>query len=353
MNILVLCSNSATEASMRFRVLQFIKPLLEAGHRCRVSSFFPDNSQGWGRRVAAGFLTRIADVARARRVDRILVHREIMPLGLNGYVRFMPSHIPLVYDFDDAVHLASQSGWRGWLARPRSTDLLVTRADLVLAGNSSLAEYAGDFNDNVRVVPTVVDTDRFQPRQNAATAPVPVLGWVGSPSTARYLDMLVPALAAVRREIPFRLRIVGAGRDFQVPGVETDNLSWRLEEEVEAFQAIDIGLYPLHDDPWARGKCGFKAIQYMACGIPFVVTPVGVVADIVRPGVDGLWADSTEQWISGLRTLLQSPELCARLAASGRQRVVDAYSVAAHRVDWISALENVRVRPRGSARLPR
>lgn len=338
MKTLFLCSNPRTEASMRFRVLQFLEPLERAGHQSIVSSFFDEKPRGWGTRVALGFARRARDLGIARTVDRIFVHREAFPLSLNAYARALRTATPLIFDFDDAVHLPV-GGWRGRLARPASTGGLIARADLVFAGNDYLAEYAARHSRHVRIVPTVVDTGRFAPGPRP-TRHKPVIGWVGSPSTARYLEPLLPVLDLLGREHSFTLRIVGAGRAFRLEHVEVENRPWTLGTEVTAFQDLDIGLYPLMDDAWSRGKCGFKAIQYMACGVPFVVTPVGVVAQIVRDGTDGLWAQSEDEWAERLTALLREPSLRARLAAEGRGRAVGRYSVAALAPAWIHSLEN-------------
>lgn len=337
MKILFLCSNPRTEASMRFRVLQFLGPLERAGHEVVVSSFFDEVRRNWGTRVAFGFARRARDLAVALTADRIFVHREAFPLSLNAYARAFRSDCPLVFDFDDAVHLAV-GGWRGRLARPKSTGGLISRADLVFAGNEYLAEYATKYSRHVRIVPTVVDTDRFEPRPRPPVAK-PVIGWVGSPSTARYLEALLPILDDLGREHAFTLRVVGAGRPFELSHVEVDNQPWTLEGEVSAFQDLDIGVYPLLDDAWSRGKCGFKAIQYMACGVPFVVAPVGVVSTIVRDGVDGFWARSESEWKDRLIALLRDPDLRARLVADGRARAVAHYSVSALAPMWVHALE--------------
>lgn len=338
MKTLFLCSNPRIEASMRFRVLQFVAPLERAGHEAVVSSFFDEQPRSWAARVALGILRRGRDLAAARTVDRVFVHREAFPLSLNAYARALRADTPLIFDFDDAVHLQS-GGWRGRLARPESTGRLISRAALVFAGNEYLAEYASKHSRHVRIVPTVVDTDRFAPTKRARAAK-PIIGWVGSPSTARYLDPLLPLLDALGREHAFKLRIVGAGRQFQLEHVEVENLPWTLEGEVSAFQDLDIGIYPLVDDAWSRGKCGFKAIQYMACGVPFVVAPVGAVTDIVRDGMDGLWARTPREWTERLTALLRDRDLGSRLASEGRQRAIARYSVSALAPAWINALEH-------------
>ena len=345
MKVLLLCTNPRVEPSMRFRLLQFLEPLRAAGHEVTLSTFFerrPPGFAGYPWLAVRGIGHRAVDLLRARQVDRFVVHREIMPMSFNQYVHLLPKGTELIYDFDDSVFMhTSSSGWRSRLAQPESTRLLVERAAVTYAGNEYLAEYARKFCSNVRIVPTVLDTDRFAPAAKPTRAK-PLVGWVGSPSTAKYLDLVLPALEQVAKHTPFTLRLVGAGRDFSVPGVEVDNRAWREDEEVGAFQELDVGLYPLVDDAWSRGKCGFKAIQYMSCGVPFAVSPVGVIQEMVRDGVDGLWAQTSSQWVDTVTTLLTEVSLRERLVASARARAVEKYSVRALAPEWIRGIENPR-----------
>jgi glycosyltransferase involved in cell wall biosynthesis len=254
----------------------------------------------------------------------------------------LPRSTELIYDLDDAVFMrTAHEGWRSRVAQPELTRLLVQRAAVTYAGNEYLAEYARRFCSNVRIVPTVLDTERFAPAPKVLRAK-PLVGWVGSPSTSKYLERVMPALEQLAKRAQFTLRLVGAGRDFSVPNVEVDNRPWREEDEVREFQELDVGLYPLFDDAWSRGKCGFKAIQYMSCGVPFVVSPVGVIQEMVRDGVDGLWATSTAQWVDRLGALLTDPSLRDRLVRSARERAVEKYSVRALAPQWVHGIENPR-----------
>jgi len=226
MRVLFLCTNPRIEASMRFRLLQFVEPLRQAGHDVTVSTFFDESQEGYVRRIMSGVARRAGDLVRASNADRIVVHREIMPLSLNRYLHLLPKRAKLIFDFDDAVFLPRIGpGWRERIARPRSTRLLIERAALTYAGNEFLATYARQFSNNVRTVPTVLDTGRFEPAPRPLRAK-PVIGWVGSPATAPYLDLITPALAEVARQTPFSLKIVGAGRDFSIPNVHVENCNW-------------------------------------------------------------------------------------------------------------------------------
>jgi glycosyltransferase involved in cell wall biosynthesis len=194
-------------------------------------------------------------------------------------------------------------------------------------GNSYLLDYAKQFNSEVTIAPTSIDTDRYHPRLRRPTkGNVPVIGWTGSYSTYQHLKTAAPALKRLAEDCDFRLLVIGAG-DPRIPGVETEVRPWRAESEVEDIAGIDIGIMPLPDDPWSRGKCGLKALQYMALGIPAVVSPVGVNSEIVSDGKSGYLASSTEDWVICLSKLINDQRLRDRLGQAARITVEQRYSV--------------------------
>lgn len=205
-------------------------------------------------------------------------------------------------------------------------------ADIVLPGNEFLGDFArGAISGHsppgkIRVLPTVVDTKLFKP--GAGQVPdVPVVGWVGSHSTLPYLLECRPALVELASRLSYRLRIVSNEPPPPMPGVDVEFVRWHPDVEVSVFHGLSVGLYPLHDDHWSRGKCGFKAIQYSACGIPVVASPVGVVRDIVAPEETGLWAESHREWCDQIERIIRDPGLGARMGAQGRAYIEDRYSV--------------------------
>src|SRR5262249_4834882 len=154
-------------------------------------------------------------------------------------------------------------------------------------------------NGNTVVLPTVVDTHRYQVDRSRRDTGTFTIGWIGSPSTAPYLQRIVEPLALLGREAPTRLIVIGAPRP-AVPGVEVIQRQWREDEEITSINEFDVGVMPLPDEPWARGKCAFKLIQYMACGVPAVASPVGANLDVVAQETGFLAADADE-WVSALR----------------------------------------------------
>jgi glycosyltransferase involved in cell wall biosynthesis len=202
-------------------------------------------------------------------------------------------------------------------------------AHTVVAGNAYLADYARRAGaKRIEVIPTVIDLGRYRVKDADHIGKQPevafIIGWIGSPSTARYLRDIAPALAEVCREGRARVRLIGSGQ-IELPGVPVEVLPWREDTEVDEICGFDVGIMPLPDEPWARGKCGFKLIQYMACGLPVVASPVGVNSEIVEDGVNGFLAQDTLEWVVALERLIAAAELRHRLGAAGRAKVGARY----------------------------
>jgi glycosyltransferase involved in cell wall biosynthesis len=329
-------------AGCRFRVAQFAPYLASEGIDLTIVPFYTREffdlvyQPGRSFRKALWFLRqtagRLATVLRAGRYDVILIYREALPIGPPIIEAALAlTGTPLVYDFDDAVFLPNTSEANRWVAAlkyPQKIASIIGRCERVIAGNEYLASYARRYNRAVHVIPTSVDTDVFVPR---ATAPLPgvrpVVGWIGTPTTAGYLAPLRATLTDLGQKHDFSFRIGGAGRRETMPGVAIDNVPWSLDKEVELFNTCDIGVYPLPDDDWAQGKCGFKAIQFMACGVPVVASPVGVNREIIRDGENGFLAASPAEWREKIERLLVDPALRARLGAAGRETITQRYSL--------------------------
>jgi glycosyltransferase involved in cell wall biosynthesis len=287
-------------------------------------------------------LSRLGDTVAAGRADVLLVQREAMMFG-PPVVEWLAAHVgrcPMVLDLDDATYVKYISSRYGRLASALKwfgkTDDLIRRAKVVTCGNRSIAEYVTSKGRRAVIIPTVVDTERFRPADSKPEADgTPVLGWIGTYSTYPYLEEIFPAIQRLARNYRFRLKVVGAGRDqISLPGVDVLSLDWSLEREIEDFQSLDIGLYPintrLYASQWAVGKSGFKAIQYMAVGIPYVVTPVGACAEIGEPSVTHLFASTEDEWYAALESLLTDRERRERMGRRGRLHATEHYNVPAH-----------------------
>jgi glycosyltransferase involved in cell wall biosynthesis len=280
---------------------------------------------------------RLDSLRDAAEADVILVYREMFPLGPPLLERLLSlrSKPPIVYDFDDAIFLPSVSEANrlvGVLKYPQKVASIIRYSRHVIAGNAYLADYARRFNPSVTIIPTSVDTDRFVPAADAgwqhgsAGGREPIVGWIGSPTTAAYLGALVPVLRRVRRGHAFTLRVSGNTGPVRIPDVTVHNVPWSLDGEVDLFNTCDVGVYPLTDDEWSKGKCGFKAIEFMACGVPVVAAAVGVNREIIQDGENGFLAATEDEWVQKIARLLSDRELRQRFAVAGRRTIEERYS---------------------------
>jgi glycosyltransferase involved in cell wall biosynthesis len=278
--------------------------------------------------IGRQFAARTRLVRRARDFDAAYVFREASPLGPAIFERYLHRiGLPYVYDFDDAVFVPYRSPSNGYLSLlkyPPKTRTACRKAAHVMAGNGYLADYARRFNPNVSIVPTTIDLSTYRVPARAPGSNPPVIGWTGSHSTVQHLETLLPALERLARTRRFRLRVIGAP-DFRADGLDVDVRPWRAATEVDDLTGIDIGVMPLPDDAWTRGKCGAKALQYMGLAIPTVCSPVGVNVEIVDHGRNGLLAATEDEWVARLTELLESFELRQRLGTAGRLTVVERF----------------------------
>jgi glycosyltransferase involved in cell wall biosynthesis len=276
--------------------------------------------------VLAGLARRLRLLRRLERYDAAYVYREATLLGSSFVERRVAHRLPLVFDFDDAIYLPAVSPANaafGWLKRPGKTAELCALARHVIAGNETLADYARPLCRRVSVVPSTIDTDSYvpQPRPRGAR---PIVGWTGSSTTLPYLEALRPALQHLRERRDFELRVIGAVPHME--GLDVRAVPWRAASEVEDLRPLDVGLMPLSDDAWGRGKCGMKALQYMALGIPPVVSPVGVNATLVHDGINGFHARNDAEWVERIERVLTDSALATRLGAEARRTVEAGYS---------------------------
>jgi glycosyltransferase involved in cell wall biosynthesis len=277
-------------------------------------------------------LSRRAKCLRhVKEFDLVYVQRETALVGPALFEhRIRMKKVPYVFDFDDAIFLPNASEANrafALLKFPGKTATACKLAAHVMAGNDYLAQYASQFNPNVTVVPTTIDTEKFRPAKPGRETSKPRLVWTGSPSTAPYLKELRAALMRLRAHHNFTLRIIGAPCA-SLPGIDVESLPWQAETEASHLEGAWAGLMPVPDDAWARGKCGCKALQYMAVGVPAVCSPVGMNAQLIQDGENGLLASSEDEWVEKLTRLINSSELRRRLGRSGRQTVEAWYSAA-------------------------
>lgn len=322
--VLMLPVSDSRGASTRYRVLGHVEPLRAAGFAPSVR--YP---LGLDRRGAGRVPWRLADMLRdvyfAGDASLLFIHRKTFVPGLAGRLR-RPGRT-VVFDMDDALDLPppgatpSAASARRYRANFEAT---VQAADRVLCGNRFLASRLP--HGRYEILPTPIDTERFRPGAvppgDGSTA-----GWVGYSDNLPYLEALAEPLREVSRRHPgFRLVVV-ADRPPALPGVPTEFRRWRLEDELTCFGGIDVGLMPLEDSPWARGKCAFKAIQYMALGIPAVASPVGMNVEVIRDGENGLLPADAASWVRALDGVLRDRGRAAAIGAAGRRTIERDYAL--------------------------
>ena len=320
-------------ASTRYRMTQYVPGLAELGIDLRLTSLLSDEYlrrrfNGGGLPLAAmahDGAERLKQLHRFGDFDLAMLYCELFPF-MPGWLERGLIRKPYIYDMDDAFYLRYRLG-RKRIARSvlgDKFDSVMAGAAAVTAGNSVLAQYALKHNPAVRQVPTVVDTTRYVPKAGRQN-PVFTVGWIGSPSTASYLPELVAPLAALGDEAPLNFVVIG-GKAPAIPNVNVIEVEWQEQTEVDLINTFDVGVMPLPDDDWARGKCAFKLIQYMACAVPVVASPVGANVDVVTPEC-GLMASATDEWVQALKAIRDDAGLRQRMGEAGRQRVVEHYSL--------------------------
>jgi glycosyltransferase involved in cell wall biosynthesis len=296
------------------------------------------------RMVARAFKRRISVLRTVRQYDLVYVFREASLLGPPVFERWVHrSGVPLIFDFDDAIfvpYISPANRYLSLLKQPTKTRTICRLASHVMAGNPYLAEYARRVNDRVTIIPTTIDTAKYALPEAKAPVGPPVIVWSGSYSTVQHLDTLRNALQRLAKQETFRLRVIGTP-SYRLDGVEVEAMPWRSQTEVEDLAGGDIGIMPLPDDRWSKGKCGLKALQYMALGIPTVCSPVGVNTDIIQDGKNGMIAASEDEWINKLTQLLRSAELRSILGRAGRITVATQYSAAVQAPRVFQVLEAV------------
>jgi glycosyltransferase involved in cell wall biosynthesis len=291
-----------------------------------------------------GYRRRIRETRQLEAHDVAFVFREAALLAPAVLERPLFRRVPSVLDFDDAIYLPPANAPTrsiSWLKDGSKTDALCRLARHVTVGNRFLGEHASAVSRAVTVLPTTIDTDAYIPRERKPN-PRPVVGWSGSLTTLPYLEGMRETLLELRRRVDFELRVIGG--TVVLPGVDVTCIPWRAETEAEDLRPLDVGLMPLPDDPWTRGKCGLKALQYMGLGIPPVVSPVGVNAEIVDDGRSGFHATTPAQWVERLALLICDPSLRQRLGSEARRTVETRYSAAVHAPRLANVLREIAAR---------
>jgi glycosyltransferase involved in cell wall biosynthesis len=341
-----------TSPGQRYRIEQWVPDLERLGVEFQVETLLSKDEQKtlfWSKStfrkallLLKVILRRQGQLIKLNDVDCIWIYRAAWPIGPAWpEKRLARKGIPIIYDFDDAIWLADTSEvnrrW-AWMKFASKTGEICKLAKHVVVGNQILAEYAHQFNQVVTIVPSTVNLDIYELGSNPESesenaSDTCVIGWTGSHTTSAYLKVIEPAIRDVAKRHKIRFRVIGAPQ-YECDGVDLELVQWRSESEVEDLRPIDIGIMPMPDNPWSRGKCGMKAIQYMAMAIPTIVSPIGFNKELIQHNQNGLLAETAEDWVNCLERLIVDKKLRKQLGAEGRNTVEKSFcaTVQAQRV---------------------
>lgn len=337
MKILLLSRYSNLGASSRIRNYQYLPYLKAHGFRITVAPLLDDEYlktlyarrriDWW--RIFGSYCKRLRHLLTSRSYDLIWIEKELFPFT-PAWAEVLLSRmgIPYVVEYDDAVfHRYDRHSNKLMRVLFRSKiDVVMRQSAMVIVGNKYLAKRAQSAGaTRVEYVPSVIDLERYTLTSQHKNG-IFTVGWIGAPVTAQYLHLVHSALAEVCQGGKGRLVLVGSGQ-IELDDVPTDIRPWSEETEIEDLQSFDVGIMPLPDEPWERGKCGFKLIQYMACGKPVVASPVGVNEQIVEDEVNGFLAATKEDWVRALSALRDNHDLRERMGRASRKKVEANYCV--------------------------
>jgi glycosyltransferase involved in cell wall biosynthesis len=291
-------------------------------------------------------IIRTRDVWRASDYDIILIYRESFMLGTSIFeYLFSLSRTRIVFDFDDAIWLNDVS--RGnyglkWLKNPSKTSGIIKISDLVFAGNKYLYDYAVIFNENVKIIPTTIDFTYHIKVPVLKSNDSVCIGWIGSLTTIKHFEFAVPFLKVLKNKYRSKIYfMVIVDFPFRSEELELEATIWSPEKEIEYLSEFDIGIMPLPEDDFTKGKCGFKGLQCMSMEIPTVMSPVGVNSEIIKDGENGFLAANESEWIDKISILIDDINMRRKLGINGRQTVIEKYSMDSHKYDYVKYLDEL------------
>ncbi len=341
--------------SQRFRFEQYIDFLEKNGYHCHESCIISERDEKHFYNPGSfpfkayiflrSFAKRLLEFIRFYNYDIIFVHREAFMTGTTIFEHlYKRTKAKLIFDFDDSIwiHNVSDANKKlSWLKSPEKTGKIIAIADLVFAGNQYLADYAGKFNKNVVIIPTTIDTNEYKNLHLNSHSAV-CIGWSGSMTTIKHFEYAIPFLVEIKKKYGSRVffKVIGdAG--YKNEELDIIGIGWKKEDEIKELSTIDIGIMPLPHDEWAKGKCGLKGLQYMALEIPTIMSPIGVNVEIIKDGINGFLAETIEEWIAKLSSLIESAELRNQIGRSGRKTVEENYSVASQEKKYLKYFDDI------------
>ena len=351
MRILFLPQKSILTAGSRVRVYQFLNYLNETKVEY---NFIPGSTEKLDNKIVQSptvltklqwflytYYSRIIALFRIRKFDVVFLQRESLP-NVFPLVEILILKISkrVVFDFDDAIFTTHRP--QGILKKiifdPKNIQRIIKRSDRIIVSNNYLAQYASKFNKDITLIPSCIELNEFENTGGERELNLkPVVGWIGGPSTHQYLKMLYPVFERLSNELEFNLKIVGV-ENVAIKNVSLICKRWDMNSYVNDIQSFDIGVMPLPDDEWTKGKAGYKLLQYMAAGIPSVASPVGVNCEIIQDGINGFLAANEDEWVEKLQNLLTSEKLRKRIGEQGKNSIKEKYSYEYNFPTWFKAI---------------
>lgn len=336
--ILFLTKYDNLGASSRYRFYQFFEFYEKEGFECIKRSFFNDAylidkykaNKSSPAKVLLAFIKRFLVLFSLFKYDKVVIEKELFPYFPAIFEKILNLvGVKYIVDYDDALFHQYDNHYSKWVRKLLGNKIakVMRYSSLVVAGNDYLADYAIQSGaKNIQLIPTVIDLRRYPKEYKDYVYDKPIIGWIGTPSTVKYVHDLISVFEKLYKKIPFTLHIIGANLDADV-NFDHKSIKWSEETEVKEIQKFDIGIMPLPDSPWERGKCGFKLIQYMGCSKPVVASPVGVNSIIVKIDENGFLATDLDQWFSSLLTLLSTPSARTEMGKKSRLLVENQYCI--------------------------
>ncbi len=350
--ILLLSRYDNLGASSRYRSYQYIPYLCKEGIEITAAPLFDNDyikdlyvdRKKNILKVLRVYVKRIINLYHVRNFDVIWIEKEALP-WVPGWIerKLGLTKATYIVDYDDAIfHRYDQHHFKliRWILG-KKIDRIMRYAAFVLVGNGYLLERAKKAGaKRVEVLPTVIDLEKY-PSNFFNDNNIFTIGWIGTPITSHYLKLVIPALEEFCKKNTARLVLIGAKRDSLPTNMPVKYVSWSEETETKEIQKFDVGIMPLPDNSWERGKCGFKLIQYMACGKPVIGSPVGVNKKIIKHGINGYQARNIDEWIWAINKLKNDPKLRHKMGKAGRKIVEKNYCLQVTAPKLLKILENL------------
>jgi len=354
MKVLFLTQTGQGGASARYRVYQFLNYLkqkdIESSIVPAVSDYFLERYYK-SRSLFTKFefyssqvLKRLQDIPKTRKFDIVFIQRDLI-IHIYPFIEKLISlfNRRIIFDFDDAIYLYPPSKNPGFffnlLWDRKKIERIIKLSKHVIVANGFLKKYAENFSKNVTVIPTSIDLGLYGPNNRLKDTNGKItIGWIGSQGTFGYLEKIFPVFIELAARYEIELKVIGANGP-RIDGVDTCYRDWNINTEIEDIYSFDIGIMPLTDDEWSRGKSGTKLLQYMAAGVPAVASPVGANTEIIKDGINGFLAADEEQWKEKIIALIEEKELSNQMAKRARADVEKFYSIQANAPKLINVLE--------------